>query len=89
VFAGFGFLITEAHGPQKSLQIDRLMRNEARLPAVTQPRSFQELLQAGAQCGDSFGGPPPRSSLQTFEDTIVLYLPKQCLLDPKVERRTV
>jgi hypothetical protein len=56
---------------------------------VTHAPSFQDLIQAGVKCGDSLGGPPPRSSLQTFKDTIVLYLPKQCLLDQKVENRSV
>ena len=38
-------------------------------------------------CGDRLGGPPPGSSLQTPRGQaglIVLYLPKQCLLDPTV-----
>src|SRR5207248_9568040 len=38
-------------------------------------------------CGDRLGGPPPNSSLQTQNwrsGVIVLYLPKQCLLDPTV-----
>jgi hypothetical protein len=38
-------------------------------------------------CGERLGGPPPRSSLQTprgQSGLIVLYVPKQCLLDPTV-----
>ena len=35
-------------------------------------------------CGDAQGGPPARSSLQFRGYSILLYLPKQCLLDPKV-----
>jgi hypothetical protein len=38
-------------------------------------------------CGERLGGPPPDSSLQTpnwQSGLIVLYLPKQCLLDPTV-----
>ena len=35
-------------------------------------------------CGDRQGGPPHRSSLQYRPGEIVLYLPKQCLLDKKV-----
>ena len=38
-------------------------------------------------CAERVGGPPPKSSLQTprgHPDLIVLYLPKQCLLDPTV-----
>jgi len=43
--------------------------------------------QATVACGDRLGGPPPSSSLQTpgwQTGLIVLYLPKQCLLDPTV-----
>jgi hypothetical protein len=36
------------------------------------------------RCGDAQGGPPTKSSLQYRAQTILLYLPKQCLLDPKV-----
>jgi hypothetical protein len=35
-------------------------------------------------CGDSLGQPPRRSSLQFKPGKLVLYLPRQCLLDPKV-----
>jgi hypothetical protein len=38
-------------------------------------------------CAEPLGGPPPNSSLQTprgHPELIVLYLPKQCLLDPTV-----
>jgi hypothetical protein len=38
-------------------------------------------------CGDSLGGPPTGSALQTprgHPGLLVLYLPKQCLLDPTV-----
>jgi hypothetical protein len=39
-------------------------------------------------CGEELGDPPTSSSLQVrpSDDRIVLYLPKQCLLDPKVAR---
>lgn len=39
-------------------------------------------------CGDSLGEPPRRSSLQFRPGKLVLYLPRQCLLDPKVRTRT-
>jgi hypothetical protein len=40
-------------------------------------------------CGEALGDPPTNSSLQIRpgEDRVVLYLPKQCLLDPKVTRQ--
>ena len=57
--------------------------------AVPSGTAFHPLLRAGIACGDSLGGPPPASSLQTFGRRIVLYLPKRCLLDPNVNARTV
>ena len=35
-------------------------------------------------CGDGLGGPPARSALQISPPGFVLFLPKRCLLDPKV-----
>jgi hypothetical protein len=43
-----------------------------------------DLLAKTPICGDRQGGPPHRSSLQYRPGEIVLYLPKQCLLDKKV-----
>jgi len=42
------------------------------------------LLREVATCGDSLGEPPRRSSLQLRRGRLVLYLPKQCLLDKRV-----
>jgi hypothetical protein len=42
---------------------------------------------ATIRCGDSLGGPPADSSLQSFPGRIVLYVPKQCLIDKDVVRR--
>jgi hypothetical protein len=56
-------------------------RIELAVPAGT---AFQPLLHDGIACGDSLGGPPRASSLQTFARRIVLYLPRRCLLDPNV-----
>lgn len=42
------------------------------------------LLREVATCGDGLGGPPRRSSLQLRPGKLVLYLPKQCLLDKTV-----
>jgi hypothetical protein len=53
--------------------------------AVPDGTAFKALVRAGIACGDSLGGPPAASSLQTFADRVVLYLPKRCLLDPDVE----
>jgi|SRR5919108_1542056 hypothetical protein len=46
----------------------------------------EKLAKLAVACGESLGGPPPRASLQAFEGTFVLYLPKQCLLDAKIAR---
>lgn len=48
------------------------------------PGSPEELAPKTTGCGDSLGEPPRRSSLQFRPGKLVLYLPKQCLLDPKV-----
>ena len=51
------------------------------LPAgVTRDDVLDEMLV----CGEHQGGPPHRSSLQYRAGEILLYLPKQCLLDTKV-----
>ena len=42
------------------------------------------LLREVAACGDGLGEPPRRSSLQLRPVKLVLYLPKQCLLDKTV-----
>jgi hypothetical protein len=46
-----------------------------------------ELSPTITMCGDSLGEPPRRSSLQFRPGKLVLYLPRQCLLDPKVRTR--
>lgn len=49
----------------------------------------RSLLNRTLPCGESLGDPPTGTSLQVRpgSDHIVLYLPKQCLLDPKVAWR--
>jgi hypothetical protein len=44
----------------------------------------EDVLDEMLVCGERQGGPPHRSSLQYRLGEIILYLPKQCLLDPKV-----
>jgi hypothetical protein len=46
------------------------------------------LLRDVPACGDALGGPPRRSSLQLRPGKLVLYLPKQCLLDKTVVNPT-
>jgi hypothetical protein len=50
--------------------------------------SPEELSPTITGCGDRLGEPPRRSSLQFRPGKLVLYLPRQCLLDPKVRTRT-
>jgi hypothetical protein len=44
----------------------------------------RELMSTVLGCADRVGDPPKYASLQTFSDRIVLYSPKQCLIDKKV-----
>jgi len=43
-----------------------------------------DVLPALTACADRQGGPPKDTSLQYRPGRVVLYLPKRCLLDPKV-----
>jgi hypothetical protein len=56
-----------------------------RVPPGTERK---RLLRVGVACGERLGEPPPGASLQVYRATnpglVVLYLPKRCLLDPKV-----
>jgi hypothetical protein len=57
-------------------------RIETKLPASL---SASDVLPLTETCGSRQGGPPPRASLQYRPPSqIVLYLPKQCVLDTKV-----
>jgi hypothetical protein len=44
----------------------------------------EDVVAKTGRCGERQGGPPHRASLQYRPGEIVLYLPKQCLLDKKV-----
>ena len=44
----------------------------------------QDVVPDMAKCGERAGDPPHESSLQYRPGKILLYLPKQCLLDKKV-----
>jgi hypothetical protein len=52
-----------------------------KLPAAVK---IESLLRRTEMCAERQGGPPRRASLQYRPGEIVLYLPKQCLLDKKV-----
>jgi hypothetical protein len=53
--------------------------------AVTRgPAGRPALAKSVFACGDALGEPPRHSSLQLRPGRLVLYLPRQCLLDKKV-----
>jgi hypothetical protein len=53
--------------------------------AATRPVGLKRLVQLATTCAAPLGDPPEPSSLQAVDSrTIVLSVPKQCLLDPKV-----
>src|SRR3954468_7646090 len=49
---------------------------------VRDARTTREVMAAGLACAGRIGDPPGYASLQTFAERIVLYAPKQCLIDP-------
>ena len=51
------------------------------LPPGASPRAVAEL---GASCAMSIGDPPSDSSFQIRGQTVILYLPKYCILDKKI-----
>lgn len=58
--------------------------------AVSSGAGREMLARLAVACGEALGGPPPGASLQTVQEegpAIVVYLPKQCLLDLKVVRQ--
>jgi hypothetical protein len=65
-------------------------RRELSLPVKTHLPAAT-LLSRSVPCGEALGDPPTDSSLQARpgESRIVLYLPKRCLLDPKVAQSHV
>jgi len=55
--------------------------------AVDGAPSQRAVVLAGIACGERIGGPPSFASMQGFRDEVVLYVPKQCLIDRDVVRR--
>ena len=56
--------------------------------AIIRAPARPALLRSVPTCGDALGEPPRRSSLQLRPGKLVLYLPKQCLLDKTVVNPT-
>jgi hypothetical protein len=63
----------------------RVTRRQISL-AVSGESSRREVVQAGLACAARLGDPPSSASLQAWADRIVLYVPKQCLIDRNVVR---
>jgi hypothetical protein len=69
----------------KGIALGALEKSETQIRMALSPSvDVDDLLAKTTTCGDRQGGPPHRSSLQYRPGEIVLYLPKQCLLDKKV-----
>jgi hypothetical protein len=69
----------------KEVALGELEKNETQIRmALPGAVDVDALLAKTESCGERQGGPPHRSSLQYRPGEIVLYLPKQCLLDKKV-----
>ena len=71
----------DRHGIQVGEPVAYAKQIDLRLHSEGSPT---ELSPTITRCGDSLGQPPRRSSLQFRPGKLVLYLPRQCLLDPKV-----
>jgi hypothetical protein len=50
--------------------------------------ALDSIARKTSTCGDDLGGPPPRASVQVRPGKVILYLPRQCLLDPNVATGT-
>src|SRR5262245_4652096 len=69
----------------KGNELGPLEKSETQIRmAIPSSVDLEPLLADTETCGDAQGGPPHSSSLQYRPGEIVLYLPKQCLLDKKV-----
>jgi hypothetical protein len=66
-------------------RVGQLAKHETRIEmALAANVEPADVLPGMTACGDELGGPPQSSSLQYRAGKILLYLPKQCLLDAKV-----
>jgi hypothetical protein len=71
-----GLAVSRPHATRKQIAL-----------SVEGASSQRQVVLAGFACAKSLGDPPSFSSLQGFKDEIVLYVPKQCLIDKDVARR--
>jgi len=70
---------------QSGMDVARLSatRREISVP-VHGAGSTREVVLAGLACAARIGGPPKYASFQAFQGRVVLYAPKQCLIDKNV-----
>ena len=54
--------------------------------AIVRSPGRSAMMRTVIACGDALGEPPRRSSLQLHDGKLILYLPRRCLLDKRVER---
>ena len=56
--------------------------------AIVRAPARPAMMRRVVVCGDALGQPPRRSSLQLHGKKYILYLPRRCLLDKRVESAT-
>jgi hypothetical protein len=75
---------------EKGLSLGKPAIHETKITlAIPERTPLKSLMSTTLACADGLGGPPPGASVQTRqrvdnEHAIVIYLPKRCLLDPKM-----
>jgi hypothetical protein len=74
----------------RGISVDPPVASSTRIAlAVHERMSVEQLAGKTTPCGEKLGGPPSKASLQVRSPKLILlYLPKRCLLDPKVEAET-
>ena len=68
------------------LAVSRPHATRRQIALAVRASSQRAVIRASMRCSGRIGDPPSYSSLQGFADRIVLYVPRQCLIDAKVAR---
>jgi hypothetical protein len=72
----------------RGIEVGQLHVTRKQLTLPVEPTlGRRALVRHGVACGEKLGGPARRSSLQAFRGRLILYLPRACILDPKVARQ--
>ena len=77
-YADHVYRCVTAHGAKVAAPV----ASSTRIVMSAPHRSARTLLGYLTACDDTVGPPPPNASLQARAGQILVYLPKQCLLDP-------